>query len=112
MGSAIILYIDPELADHLSWTSGILTGVGVALVAFFLMYLAYLGGDQMILYTNGAEPLQNADDPQLFNVVEEIAIAAGIPMPSVYLIRRPGPECLRHGPRSGACVRRDYDRPA
>ncbi len=97
IGLAIVLYIDPELADHLSWSSGILTGVAVALVAFFLMYLAYTAGDQMILYTNGAKPIQKSDDPQLFNVVEEIAIAAGIPMPSVYLIHDPAPNAFATG---------------
>jgi heat shock protein HtpX len=97
IGLGIILYLDPELADDISWTSGILTGVGVALVSFFLMYLAYMAGDQLILYTNGAKPMQKSDDPQLFNVVEEIAIAAGIPMPSVYLIHDPAPNAFATG---------------
>ena len=34
----------------------------------------------------GAKPLQKEDDPELFNVVDEVRIAAGLPMPRVYLI--------------------------
>ena len=97
IGLAIIFYLDPELADHMSWTSGILIGVVAALVSFLLAYLSYMSGDQLILYTNGAKPMQKSDDPQLFNVVEEIAIAAGIPMPSVYLIQDPAPNAFATG---------------
>jgi heat shock protein HtpX len=97
IGLAIVLYIDPELADEISWTSGILIGVCAALVSLFLAYLSYMAGDQLILYTNGAKPMQKSDDPQLFNVVEEIAIAAGIPMPSVYLIQDPAPNAFATG---------------
>src|SRR6202007_748932 len=34
--------------------------------------------------------IHHADAPELFNVVEEMSIAAGIPMPRVYLIDDPG----------------------
>jgi heat shock protein HtpX len=97
IGLAVVFYFDPELADDISWTSGIAIGVAAALASFFLAYLGYMSGDQMILYTNGAKPMQKADDPQLFNVVEEIAIAAGIPMPSVYLIHDPAPNAFATG---------------
>ncbi len=112
IGLAIIFYLDPELADHMSWTSGILIGVCAALVSFLLAYLSYMSGDQLILYTNGAKPMQKSDDPQLFNVVEEIAIAAGIPMPSVYLIHDPAPNAFATGRDPQTCVSRDHDRPA
>lgn len=47
---------------------------------------SYYGGAQAILSMSGARPIEKADDPQLFNVVEELSIAAGVPMPAVYLI--------------------------
>jgi len=94
---AIVLYIDPDLADQVSWSTGILVGAGAALVSFFLMYLAYVAGDQLILATNGAKPMERSADPQLFNVVEEIAIAAGIPMPQIYLIQDDAPNAFATG---------------
>ena len=47
---------------------------------------SYFGGGSAILHMSGARPIEKADDPELYNVVEEIAIAAGVPPPPVYLI--------------------------
>jgi heat shock protein HtpX len=97
LGLAIILMIDPGLANHISWTGGILAGAAAALFSFFLMYLAFMSGDRMILSIAGARPIEKADDPQLFNVVEEMAIAAGVPMPKVYLINDSAPNAFATG---------------
>lgn len=56
--------------------------VGAALVALW----SYYGGGSAILGMSGAREIGKDDDPQLFNVVEEMAIAAGLPLPKVYLI--------------------------
>jgi heat shock protein HtpX len=94
---AIIFTMDPGLVDHMSWSTGILVGACAAVVSFVLMYLAYMSGDQMILAISGARPMEKSADPQLFNVVEEIAIAAGIPMPKVYLIHDSAPNAFATG---------------
>lgn len=60
-----------------------LVGTGGAGVAAMWSYFL---GDRAILAASQAAPLKHADDPQLYNVVEEMAIAAGIPVPTVYLI--------------------------
>lgn len=56
--------------------------VGAGLVAMW----SYYGGGSAILSMSGAHEIAKDDDPQLFNVVEEMAIAAGVPPPKVYLI--------------------------
>ena len=65
-------------------------GVGlglVALVGAVLMAVAsYYGGAEAILRMSGARRLAHDDDPELHNVVEEMAIAAGLPNPPIYLI--------------------------
>jgi len=62
-------------------------GVAIAVIIATLMnLLAYYAGGSMVLAMSGAREIQHKDHPQLFNVVEEMAIAAGIPMPRVYLI--------------------------
>lgn len=66
--------------------SGSIAGVIAAIVAALLCGAAYLGGENIVLGVSGAHPLHHSDDPELFNVVEETAIAAGVPMPRVYLI--------------------------
>lgn len=94
---ATLFSIDPGLANQLSWGTGLLVGAVAAGVSFLLMGVAYLQGDQMILRVSGAKPLEKSDDPQLFNVVEEISIAAGIPMPKVYLIDDSAPNAFATG---------------
>ena len=50
--------------------------------------------------------------PQLINVVQEMAIAADMPMPQVYLIDDTAPNAFATGPRSQARVGGDHDRAA
>jgi len=60
-----------------------LVGLGIgALLAFF----SYEAGAGAILAMSGAKPIKKEDDPQLYNVVEELSIAAGLPLPRIYLI--------------------------
>ncbi len=43
-------------------------------------------GTNMVLHMADAKPIEKSDAPQLFNVVEEMAIAAGVPMPQVMVM--------------------------
>jgi heat shock protein HtpX len=80
---------DPDGVAQLHWGEAVLAG-GIALtVALLLSMLGYYSGDSFILATSGARRIHHADDPELFNIVEEMSIAAGIPMPRVYLIDDP-----------------------
>jgi heat shock protein HtpX len=51
----------------------------------------------MILAVSHARPIDHSQDPELYNVVEEIAIAAGLPVPKVYLIPDPAPNAFATG---------------
>jgi heat shock protein HtpX len=57
----------------------------------------YYGGAAAILATSGARPLAPASDPQLQNVVEEMALAAGLPVPKVYMIDDTAPNDFATG---------------
>ncbi len=60
---------------------------------------AYLHGDRFVLRANVARPVQ-AGDPStavLVNVVAEMAVAAGVPAPSVYVIDDPDPNAFTIG---------------
>ena len=58
---------------------------GVAALAFGTLACAWswFGGASAILGMAGAVPIEKKDDPQLFNVVDELRLAAGLPMPRV-----------------------------
>jgi heat shock protein HtpX len=58
------------------------------------------GGDQAVLESSSARPLDpsNPNERTLDNVVEEMAIAAGLPKPRVYLIPDADPNAFATGP--------------
>ncbi len=65
----------------------LLTGaVAAGVVGGLLSLWSWYGGANAILRMAGAQEIEKRDDPQLFNIVEELAIAGGMPLPKVYLI--------------------------
>jgi heat shock protein HtpX len=76
-------------------------GVAVTLFAIALGTLSgigtYFGGDKLVLTVSGARPVDASSAPQLMNVVQELAIAANIPMPAVYTIDDTAPNAFATG---------------
>ncbi len=68
--------------------------VGVGLVASLVSY--YMG-DSLVLASSGAREVTAADAPQLWNVVQELAVASSLPMPRVYLIDDTAPNAFATG---------------
>ena len=69
----------------LSYTLSI--SIGAALVvAVIMIVFSYFGGASAILAVSRAREIRKSDDPQLFNVVEEMSIAANQPVPRIFLI--------------------------
>jgi heat shock protein HtpX len=97
LGLAVLAYLDPAGLARLNWLEGLVVGAVAAGVALLVALLGYYAGDDLVLAFSGAHPVQHQDDPELFNVVEEMALAAGIPMPRVYLIRDPAPNAFATG---------------
>jgi len=66
-------------------------GVVVALVAWAIMNLvAWFEGDNILLSLGNARKVKKADFPRLYNVVEEMTIASGLPrIPDIYIIDDP-----------------------
>jgi heat shock protein HtpX len=58
--------------------------MAVVSVGWSMISLAF--GDKMVLTMANAREIDKADAPQLYNVVEEMAIAAGVPMPRVMIL--------------------------
>ena len=76
-------------------------GYGMTAIALLIAVggslASYYGGAAAILSMSNAIAISKADDPQLYNVVEEMAIAAGIPVPKVYLIPDTAPNAFATG---------------
>lgn len=56
------------------------------LVAIVASVWSWYGGSAMVLRIAHARPVDRDEDPELHNVVEELSLAAGLPVPRVYLI--------------------------
>ena len=78
------------------------SGVTFALVVAFLMSISsYYAGDKLVLASSGAREVPVANPPdeykQLVNVVTEMSIAGGLPMPRVYVINDTAPNAFATG---------------
>src|SRR4051794_28906 len=58
---------------------------------------SYFGGDALVLSVSGAKEVDETSAPQLLNVVREMAIAANVPMPKVYVIDDTAPNAFATG---------------
>jgi heat shock protein HtpX len=76
-------------------------GIGALVIAVGIGTLSalfsYYGGDQLVLASSHAKEVTAEQAPQLYNVVTEMSIAAGVPMPKVYIIDDPSPNAFATG---------------
>jgi heat shock protein HtpX len=74
-------------------------GMGVATVIWLVMMAISLSsGDQILLASSKAVTVTPDVHPMLFNVVEEMTIAANMPkMPKIYIINDPAPNAFATG---------------
>jgi heat shock protein HtpX len=57
----------------------------------------YFSGDKLVLAVSQARPVDATSAPQLMNVVQEMALAANVPMPAVYIIDDTAPNAFATG---------------
>lgn len=76
-----------------------------AVIWFFLWMTAMLAGRGVLLGSVHAREIQHEDYPMLFNVVEEMTIAAGLPkMPKVYIVDSDAPNAFAVGTEQNSAV--------
>jgi len=68
--------------------------VGIALVG---VWGSYYGSDKLVITMTGAKVIQREDAPELFNVIEEVVIASGLPMPKVAIVEDSAPNAFATG---------------
>jgi heat shock protein HtpX len=90
----------------LAVVSGVISFVtvgGIAAVAFALIFsfgttfAAYRASDTIALRSTRAQPADPHEHARLHNLVEEMAIAAGLPKPRVYVVDDPAPNAFATG---------------
>lgn len=59
--------------------------------------VSYWFSDKIALALHKAQPVEMADNPELYRILENLTIAAGLPMPKFYLIDDPSPNAFATG---------------
>lgn len=74
-------------------------GIFFALIIWgILSLISYYSGSKILLAVSGAKEVTKEVHPQLFNVVEEMKISAGLPaMPKIYIINEIAPNAFATG---------------
>jgi heat shock protein HtpX len=75
-------------------TAGVVIAVGLAVI---LSLSSYFAGDRLVLASTRAREVSAAEEPRLHNVVEGLAIAAGLPKPRVYVVPEQAPNAFATG---------------
>lgn len=76
------------------------------IIALFASFGSYYFSDRIVLSMTGARPVSREDDPRLYYMVEGLSIAAGLPMPAIYIIYDQGMNAFATGrnPKKGVIV--------
>jgi heat shock protein HtpX len=86
-------------------TGSAVTGAVIAgILALLAVLYALAFGRTTILSVSGAQPVTREQAPQLFDIVQTLAMGDGLPMPQIYVINDPSPNAFATGlsPKSAA----------
>ncbi len=111
------LYTQADHNKHLTWiylSSFLIFVMGVgyvfsrAMQNSFILYLAvifsvitsfvsYWWSDKIVLSINGAQKVTRENARDIYNIVENLCITAGLPVPRIYIINDPSPNAFATG---------------
>lgn len=96
----LILVVLGALVGYALTGSG--TGAGAAVAGAIVLSVvlsagAFFSGDSLVLAASQARQVSQQDVPQLMNVVQELCLAAGLPLPRVYVIPDSAPNAFATG---------------
>ncbi len=95
MGVLVWLVVYAALTYFGQGTAGIVPiAVGIALIS---VWGSYYGSDKLVLTMTGAKLIQESDNPKLFNLIHEVTIASGMPMPKVAIVIDDAPNAFATG---------------
>jgi heat shock protein HtpX len=101
--TVFLLFVAFALLGAVGYAIGLIYGTGwvglaIALgVALLLQLGAYLSGDKLVLRSARARAVTPEEEPRVHNIVEGLAIAAGVPKPNVYVVPEQAPNAFATG---------------
>jgi heat shock protein HtpX len=102
-GYVIGWLIEGEATDAVPlWSQlGLVAAALMAVISIGWSMVSLAFGDSLVLTMANAKEIDKSDAPQLYNVVEEMAIAAGVPMPRVMVLETEALNAFATGNRVG-----------
>ena len=58
---------------------------------------SYWYSDKIVLMSTGATPIEKQDNPELYRIVENLCITAGLPIPKIYILNEAQPNAFATG---------------
>ena len=71
--------------------------VWTSLIAILYAVFQYFAASSLAMAMTGAHEIQKKDNPRLYNIVENLSITTGLPMPKVYVIQDTAPNAFATG---------------
>lgn len=72
--------------------------VGISLIVAGIMnFVSYFWSDKIVLAISGAKPVDQKNGKELYRLVENLTIAAGLPVPKIYILEDSAPNAFATG---------------
>lgn len=71
--------------------------VVAVIFSLFMNFFSYWFSDKIVLAMSGARPINREEDLELYRIVENLCITAGLKMPKIYMINDPSPNAFATG---------------
>ena len=95
MGALVWVVVYAALTYFGKSTIGIVPiAVGIALIS---VWGSYYASDTLVMRMTGARIIQESDNKKLFDVINEVCIASGLPMPKVAIVEDDAPNAFATG---------------
>jgi len=101
--SIFLIFFFLVLIAALGWVFGQITEFGsyalipAVVIALFMTWGSYYYSDKIVLAVSKARPVSKQEYPYLYNIVEGLALAAGLPKPRCYVIDDTAPNAFASG---------------
>lgn len=99
----LIMFLFTVFITTIAYVFGKASGYGLSYAGIALIFSgitsigSYFFSDKMVILTTGAREIREQDYPDYYHVVENLAIADGLPMPKVYVMDDSSPNAFATG---------------
>ena len=94
---AFVAMIAAIAAAFAWWYNDPWIAVGTVLIAGIYAAVQYFAAGSIATAMTGAVEIQKKDNPRFYNIVENLSITTGLPMPKVYIVNDPAPNAFATG---------------